>query len=262
MDEFNYDEMLKTVPIKPGMTVDVASDLFTVISQCHKQNLEFRPDAFIDALCHAVGPEGTVLIRTFSWDFCHGKGFDMKKTGSRVGALGNIALKRRDFQRTKHPIYSWMVWGKNQDLFCGFNNIESFGADSIFAWEAASDNAVQINLGDPDSIGLTLLHCVEYKVGVPYRYVKNFTDTYVDTNGIATERTYSMYVRNLDYDTAIHVDIYFPALEAQGAKLRSTYMGIPIDFFRLKPLCQMYENDIRENGVPKAVSMEKLSNKL
>lgn len=261
MQEFNYANLLNKVPIERGMTVDIASDLLNLVTISNAQGLLFDPNAFIDTVCDTVGEEGTVLIRTFSWDFCHGKGFDINRTRSRVGALGNIALKRQDFQRTKHPIYSWMVWGKNRDVFCGLGNIESFGMDSIFAWQSEDDNSIQINLGNPDTIGLTILHFVEYKVGVTYRYVKNFTDTYVDKDGVSTKKTYSMYVRDLDHDTTIHVERYFSELESQRAKLKEEYMGVPIEFFRLKPLCQIYENDIRENGVPKSVSLGVISNK-
>lgn len=115
MAELDYNMLLKAVPIKRGATVDVVSDLFNIQKRCWEIGRKFDPDKLIDAICDTVGEEGTVLIRMFSWDFCHGKGYDARHTSSQVGALGNIALKRSDFRRTKHPMYSWMVWGNYQD---------------------------------------------------------------------------------------------------------------------------------------------------
>ena len=100
--------------IKKGDILDVSSDLKEIILFCRKYKEKFSPDAIIEALKDMVSNEGTILIRAFNWDFCHDLPFDIKNTPSRVGALGNIALKRSDFIRSQHPLYSFCVWGKYQ----------------------------------------------------------------------------------------------------------------------------------------------------
>lgn len=256
MKEFDYLKLLKSIPIKKGMTIDVVSDLFNIKKQCMKLQLKFDADSFIDVLCDLVGSEGTVLIRTFSWDFCHGLGFDIRKTTSRAGALGNVAMKRPDFRRTQHPIYSWMVWGKYQEYLCNLDETESFGKNSVFAWEAENENAIQILVGSPSTNGITLFHYMEEKVGVPYRYIKNFTDTYVDGEGNSSVKTYSMYVRDLDYEIITDDTVYIPLLEEKGIKINGSFMGIAIESYEIKRLCQIYEEDFRKNIIPTGVTLK------
>lgn len=259
MIEFDYVKLINSIPIKKGMTVDVVSDLFNITKQCRKLQLKFDADSFIDSLCTSVGSEGTVLIRVFSWDFCHGLGFDAKKTTSRAGALGNVAMRRSDFKRTQHPIYSWMVWGKNQEYLCNLDEIESFGENSVFAWEADNDNAIQIVVGSPSTNGITLFHYVEKVVGVPYRYIKNFTDTYVDEKGNSSIKTYSMYVRDLDYEIITDDTVYIPLLEENGIKINGSFMDISIESYRIKRMCQVYEEDFRKNKIPTGVTLKPIN---
>lgn len=258
MKELDYEKLVNAVPIQKGQTVDIASDLFNIAKKCMKLKLKFDPNELIDAFCRAVGIEGTILIRTFSWDFCHGLGFDACKTLSQVGALGNIALKRDDFRRTKHPIYSWMVSGKYQDYLCSLDEKEAFGPNSVFAWEDKNIDAIQVVIGNPISNGITLFHYVEELVGVPYRYIKEFTDIYRDENGNESIKTYSMYVRNLDYEIITKDEVYIPMLENAGIKVNGEYKGIGVQSYKISRLCRLYERDFRENRVPSGVTLRLL----
>ena len=91
--ELDYTDLISHVGIEKGDTVDVASDLVSIIMFCRKRKIGFDADKLIDALKDLVSGEGTVMIRMFNWDFCRGTDFDIRKTPSRVGALGNVALK-------------------------------------------------------------------------------------------------------------------------------------------------------------------------
>lgn len=59
-------------------------------------------NSLIDEILRRIGSGGTLVFPTFSWDFCHGLNFDAKKTKSKKGGFGNLALKRADFIRTAH----------------------------------------------------------------------------------------------------------------------------------------------------------------
>lgn len=256
MREFDYDKLINAIPIRKGQTLDIVSDLFNIVKKCMALKLKFDPNHLIDAFCSAVGEEGTILIRTFSWDFCHGLGFDIKRTASSVGALGNVAMRRKDFRRTKHPIYSWMVWGKSQECLCNLDEKEAFGENSVFAWEAKNDQAMQILVGSPAKNGITLFHYMEEVVGVSYRYIKNFTDTYVDENNNSSIKTYSMYVRDLDYEIITDDAVYIPFLEEREIKINGSFMDISIESYKIKELCQVYENDFRKNTIPTGVTLK------
>lgn len=98
--------------IQKGDVVYVVSDILELAKNARENGERFDRDVFLDSLKEAVGENGTLLIPTFNWDFCRGIPFDYVKTPGKTGALGNAALKRSDFKRTRHPIYSFAVWEK------------------------------------------------------------------------------------------------------------------------------------------------------
>ena len=93
------------------------------------------------------------------------------------------ALSRDDFARTKHPIYSFAVWGKGKEELCAMDNKSSFGIDSPFTYMT---NHEFKNLFIDKDLGhsFVYVHYVEEQVGnIPYRYLKDFTADYIDEDG-------------------------------------------------------------------------------
>lgn len=255
MEEFKYMDLLDVVPIENGASLDVVVDLLNVTKQAMKLGIRFDANALIDALHAKVGRNGNVLIRTFTWDFCHGKGYNIKKTVGQSGSLGNLAMKRPDYKRTKHPIYNWTIWGKDRDELCSIDNKEAFDLESIFAWEEKNPKAYQLVIGRPKTNGMTVFHYMEYKVQVPYRFVKDFVGPYTDYDGLTTKKTYSMYVRDLKYDIETSDEFYIPMLEQQGIKVNGYYNGILVELYKLDQVCSLYEEDFRKNGIPSGVTI-------
>lgn len=195
--ELDYGEFLSGVGIEKGDIIDVSSDMANVLMYCRRIGVKLVPDHLIDALKDMVGEEGTVMIRTFTWDFCHGEAFDIRTSPSRVGALGNAAMKRQDFRRTAHPIYSWMVWGKHAEELTGYDNRSAFGKGSVFDF-LDINHAKQFTLGCTSADSTTQMHHVEAVCEVPYRFDKPFTAEYTDYEGNTSTETYSMHVRPLN----------------------------------------------------------------
>ena len=150
-----------------------------------------------------VGPTGTIILPTYNWGFCHGEVFDYRKTLGKTGGLGNIALKRKDFKRTKHPIYSFAVWGKDQEYLCKLQNKSSFEEESPFGY-LRRNHAINILIDVPFDHSFTFTHYVEqmmeHELEIYYRYHKDFTSLYIDQDGNEEMRTYSMFVRYLDLE--------------------------------------------------------------
>ncbi|MBD5448550.1 MAG: AAC(3) family N-acetyltransferase, partial [Lachnospiraceae bacterium] len=87
----------------------------------------------------------------------------------------------------------------------------------------------------------------EWEGKVSYRYVKNFTAGYIDEDRIEEERTYSMFVRDLDMNVYVTID----PMEQQFLQERAqkSYRINGVDF-KLLDLCRAYElmkNDILYN---------------
>ena len=130
----SYQMIPSVIGIEKGDVVLLTSDITDLFLQCQEHGERFDPNVLLDRFQEAIGEVGTLLVPTYNWGFCQGKTFDYRKTPSKTGAIGNAALRRKDFRRTKHPIYSFAVWGKDTEYLCALDNVESFGADSPFAY--------------------------------------------------------------------------------------------------------------------------------
>ena len=204
-DEF--EKQISALGIEKGSNVLISSDLSAMLFAAVRDgsvNLKAGKVAqdkflndFIECLQHLVGSSGTLLVPAFTWEFCKGIPFDIKKSPSKVGSLGNWIIKNRpDFLRTKHALYSFMVWGANQDYLLSLENRDSFSEDSPFAFLHKNRGySLGINISLPNSF--TFIHYVEECLKVPYRYLKEFKGEYTDKSGVTTERIYSMFVRDL-----------------------------------------------------------------
>lgn len=232
--------------LKKGDVVQISSDITDLWKVTKKNEGKFDLNAFIDEILAIIGPEGTLLIPTFNWDFCKGKCFDYKKTPSQTGFLGSIALRRKDFKRTHHALYSFAVAGKDADLLFSIDNKDSFGPDSPFAYLERVD-AVNITIGIPTGKSFTLVHYIEEKVGIPYRYIKDFTAEYIDENGVKTTRTYSMNVRDLDMDVVMLHEAHDQLLEERQAIEKKDINGVRFEIGRLSKMLPPFEEDVKYN---------------
>lgn len=244
----SYLDFLKTSNIKKGDSVYIVSDITKFGLEAHKNGERLDMNKVIDTLQELVGEEGNLLFPVFSWDFCKGKGFDIKATKSTCGSLTEAARCRPDFKRTKHPMYSFVVWGKDADYLCGFENIDCWGEDTIFEWLDTVDAKV-FSLGVHTLYGFTGSHHMEQKIGVSYRYDKAFTGLYTDENGNTSERTYTMYVRDLDIN-ALEIDEkpLGKIMEKESTSTVTHYGKVPLCVYRVRDAYTMYEKDIKENG--------------
>lgn len=243
MQEFDYKDLLSGYGIEEGDIIDVSSDILSLMLHARKYQLHFDMKDLLSALKAKVGHNGTVMIRAFSWDFCHGKGFDIRKTKSQVGSLGNAALKDSSFKRTKHPMYSWLVWGKYQVELVGMNNVESFAEDSPFAF-LYEYNGKHVRLGNTKNDSFSQRHYAELLANVPFRYIKMFHGTYKDVDGNETRKEYSMYVRRLDCDVTYED---FLAYDDLGTEATRKFDGFSCSSVQIKKAVDYIVNDLKDN---------------
>ena len=190
----DYLNILVGIGIKKGDVLYLASDLLKTIILFNKKKRKFDFDIFINTLIFCLGNNGTLIVPTFNWDFCVGKIFDIKKTKSKCGSLSNFALNRRDFKRTKHPIYSFAVQGKYQNYLCKLNNKSAWGKNSPFNF-LYKIKAKNLFIGIDYKKAFTMDHYFEQIAKVRYRYHKKFISNYIDENNKKEKKEYSMYVR-------------------------------------------------------------------
>lgn len=234
--------------IKRGDCIYVVSDMLELSKVYREQGSKLSPDEIIDTLQKMVGEEGTLLFPTFNWDFCRGVAYDSCKTPVRTGALPKAALRRSDFSRTAHPLYSFAVWGKKSRELLQNQSRNAFGPGTIFEKMLMWDAKVLV-IGLPALSGVTYIHHVEQMVGVPYRYNKEFTGDYTDSEGRMSRQTYCMYVRDLDMDPR-HINGFEPLAEImqkEGSIIDADYDVVPCHYLRISDLDEAVRQDILEN---------------
>lgn len=243
----NYLEYFNDINIEQYSTIIIVSDMIKLIMQVQSEGNKFDGQLFLDSIKKNIKPHQTLLIPTYNWSFCHNKPFDYKNTTSAVGLLGNLALQDSDFKRTKHPIYSFAVYGKDKDLLCKLDYKSSFGKDSVFAY-IANTKSLQIGLG----LNIyTITHYVEeteYYDKIDFRYLKDFTNDYIDEYGNVELKTYSMYVR--DYDKNVKIDISPITSYMLNNKLISVkqYGNVDIYLMDIHTALDIIRDDLKQTG--------------
>jgi len=110
---------------------------------------------------------------------------------------------RKEAIRTPHPIYSFAVIGKQAKEYGACDDVEAYGKNSAFAM-FHQRNGLIISVGLEWNSTFSNHHYVEYRIGVPYRKIKSFSGIYVDREGQAKLKTYTMFARkNLKVKTYI-----------------------------------------------------------
>lgn len=246
-------QVLKEAKVTGGDILSIPSDITQLLRIARKEHgvategkrNEFLND-LVDTFQKAVGPEGTLLFPTFTWDFNHGLPFDIRSTPGKVGSLPNWILKnRRDFIRTQHPMYSFMVWGKDAHLLAGMNNADCWGQYSPFGYMYRND-AKALFLNVSVQRGFTFVHYVEETLQVPYRYYKNFSGDYIDAGGNKSRRSYVMYVR----DTRIISSEYSPDsfYEEKDILKAFSWAGMKLSLMNCRDAFDAISDDLLNNG--------------
>ena len=242
----SYLEIPSMLGLSKGDIVYLSSDIMGFAWNAKQHGEIFDTNQLIDAFLEKITEEGTLLIPTFNFDFSNKGIYDYKNTRSTTGALGNVALNRSDFRRTKHPMHSFCVAGKDQGLLCEMTNLNSFGKDGPFEY-LRKENATQIMLGTDYQRSMTFVHYVETCVNVPYRFYKEFTGEYIDDNGEKSIRTYQYPARYLEYGSVEEFNKIGAILEKEHVAKAIMINQIPARIVRLGDSYSIIEKDAKEN---------------
>lgn len=243
----------RAMGVQRGDVIEVSSDVRAMVMRMRQEEKRkgITPKSFggymdeiIDALQALVSSEGTLLFPTYTWAFCKGEAWDYEHTLGETGILSNHVLRREDFTRTKHPLYSFAVWGKDRDFLVALENKDSFGPDSPFAY-LHEKGRFNISLGAPSFF--TFTHYVEQCCHVDYRYKKNFTAPYT-VHGKTEQRTYSMTVRVLEPREACSIPAESADLLHGWGMQEETVDGILLRAIDFKKAYNRISWDIQSNG--------------
>ena len=151
----------------------------------------------IDLLIEHIGPNGTLIIPTYTLNSYSEKKFDIIHSKIMSGILGEVASKNINFSRTIHPVYSNAIFGYNKEYYLKQNANTCFGEGSFFDLFSKKENSVVLMAG-LNFNGPTLYHYYDQKYNAKGRFVKEF-HTEILINDFKFNMTFNSFVKDKDF---------------------------------------------------------------
>jgi len=148
---------------------------------------------FKEAIFEVIGNGGTLVVPTFTYSFFNKQPYDPEKTPSKMGIFCEAVRLDPQSLRSDDPNFSVAAIGAKADLLTRNAPEHSFGSDSF--WErflAVGGKICNFNF----DAASTMVHYVEKKLGVSYRYDKAFSGTIIK-GGKAVEKIARHFVYDL-----------------------------------------------------------------
>lgn len=195
-----------------------------------------------DVLDHAAGPDGTVCVPGFFYDYARkGLTYDLRTSppDKALGAFPDYFFRHRMTHRSLSPLVCLMTAGAQADWVVRAPSLYGNGVGSPWARLVEADGWTLFLGCSPNT--MTFTHHVEQLVGVPHLYNKVYRIPVVDMDG--RRHPWSICsVRFLDPRFPVTYDLdrrFVPDLERLGILVRGQWQGVEFSFARLRAVQEM-----------------------
>lgn len=171
-----------------------------------------RPDGgieiYLNALRAAVGlnnrpPKGTLAVPVFNFSFASEAEYDPDLAPALgMGAFSEFFRQQPEAVRTRHPMQSFALIGEHAAELAALDTPSAF--DDGSAVDRMVRMGFKLLLLGADVQAASVLHYSEQRVGVPYRYWKDFSGR-VRRAGSWQPVSCRMYVRDLEMDAQLEI---------------------------------------------------------
>ncbi len=182
---------------------------------------ERRLDLVLDAVLAALGPQGTLVVPTFTYSFTKNEVFDLDYSPSTVGQLTERFRRRSGVLRSRHPLFSVAAHGPLAAAFAASATGDCFGPGTAF--DLLYQHGGRIACLGCGFDRITFVHYLEQRAGVDYRYNKRF-DGLIRRDGVEVAGSVNYLVRDLARDTPCDLGRLKRRLQETGT-LRSAAVG-------------------------------------
>lgn len=245
IDLQEFSEVFHNIGITKGDTLLIHNSLLKFGIPSDIKLSEF-PSEIFQIINDFIGIEGTIAVPTFNFDFCKGIPFNRQETPSKnMGVFSEFVRKLSDAKRSYHPMQSIAVVGSQTDSIIENDTESAFSPMGPF--DKLKDLNGKILLLGADFNSISMIHWVEEKLKVPYRYWKNFSGTYVD-NGYISEKSYKMFVRSLDTNPILKLYSIEEELKRENKLKREKIGGGIISVFDIADFLQVAESFLVDNS--------------
>ena len=194
--DYNIDDIrlaYKSLGVCKGSIVLLKTDI-RLLGIFKKSNNKDVLNAHFDALSDLIDLSvGTIVVSTSSTYLANtDKEFDIFNTPSERGVLTEFIRKLPGAVRSLHPFHSYTAIGNQAKFIASDVSRHAFGFDTPEE-RMINAGAICISVGLPVTATCTTVHHVEFLIGVPYRYTKEFLHPILHIEKIHKEFFY-MYV--------------------------------------------------------------------
>ncbi len=195
---YSYDDIVRAyraAGVRPGGVVCVISALWRLGG--YAGGTEAVAADHYRALREVLGPDGTVVVPTSSFDLCNTDiPFDPATTPSHErGILAEYVRNLPEAGRSFHPFGSYAAVGPLAGRITDGVSRHVYGPHTPEA-RLIELNARLLNIGVGPNI-CTAVHHAEQLMAVPYRYTKEFIHP-VRRDGVTTHEPFYMFVQYRD----------------------------------------------------------------
>ena len=194
----------------------------------------------------SLSEEGwTIVLPSFTFSFCKEGKFDIVNSASEVGILSDFCFKNLDgFERTKHPIYSFVSIGKFSNKLNSTNTKKAFGKNTIFEI-FEKNNATIMMLGCGWEYN-TFFHHFEEIHKVPYRHNKVFSGRIIENKKVKNIKT-TMFVRDSNINAINDFSEVILKLKKNGLIHTQSEFKLPIESCQAKEIAYFCNNNLKKS---------------
>jgi aminoglycoside 3-N-acetyltransferase len=186
---------------------------------------------YLDAIDQVVGlfgecARGRLMVPTFNFNFARGEDYDPAIAPSvGMGAFSEFVRQDACSHRTTHPMQSFALIGAQAEVLAALDTPSAFDDGSAVDRMLAMDGKLLLLGANIQAV--SALHYSEQRVGVPYRFWKNF-QARVMRDGEWETVAYRMYVRDMDIDARLEIFEIERELKARGQ-----WQEVPLNYGKI-----------------------------
>jgi aminoglycoside 3-N-acetyltransferase len=181
---------------------------------------------FLDVLMNEIGPDGSLIIPSFTYSHCRNEIYDMANTppAKELGYFADLIFRNKNlFSRTSDPIFShFFSPSTGLDKYINTQEIYNcFGNDSFFE-KMLEINSTILFIGC--SFMTTFIHHIEKTANVSYRFNKRFDGEIINMDNKLIKTSSNYFVRDLSSTRSIKLHQFKLRLEKKHL-LKKSHLG-------------------------------------
>lgn len=189
----DLEELLLRLGLNRGDVVMIHSATFTL------GLVEHGLDGIYQAIRRILGPDGTLIVPTFSYSFRRGETFNVMKTPcpKALGAFSEYVRTLAGAVRSADPLFSMAAVGPEAENLMRRQSYFCFGRGSIYE-NLFSRDILIVGIGITYDTGISAFMHLERLAEVDYRRELTLHGTTVGVNGVAYADVAVHFERNTE----------------------------------------------------------------